>query len=73
MNIRLPQQSDSSDLKRILKDTELFPPDMLEGMLTPFFENPSGAERWLVCENESGSTIGFCYYRMEPLTEGPGI
>lgn len=70
MNIRSPLKSDLSDLTRVLNDTDLFPAEMLEEMIAPFFNEPNSSDRWLVCELENSEVIGFCYFRPEPLTDG---
>ncbi len=70
MYIRLPVKSDLADIKLVLKDTDLFPVEMLEEMMAPFFDDPQSRERWLVCENTDGRVFGFSYVRPEPLTEG---
>ena len=70
MNIRVLNKSDVPGVALILKDTGLFPADMLEEMISPFFDAPDGHERWLVCEDNNDGVIGFCYFRPEPLAEG---
>lgn len=70
MNIRTPTTSDLSAIALVLDDTELFPQDLLEEMMAPFFDEPEGPEKWLVCEDEGSAVIGFCYFRPEPLADG---
>ena len=69
MNIRKPSSSDLPDIRLILEDTELFPPEMLEGMLEPFLQGDEQQDRWLVCETETDGVIGFSYTRAEELAE----
>ncbi len=68
MNIRKPTSSDISDIKVILEDTDLFPPEMLGEMLDPFLQGNEQQDRWLVCETETDGVIGFSYTRYEDLT-----
>lgn len=70
MNIRQAKKSDLPDITLILNDTNLFPAEMLEEMISPFLLEPDGPEKWLVCEDDSGQVVGFCYYRPEPFAEG---
>ena len=69
MNIRAATPNDLADIERVLEDTDLFPPDMLEEMIELFFSG-SPDERWLVCELEDAGVMGFSYARTEMLTEG---
>jgi ribosomal protein S18 acetylase RimI-like enzyme len=61
MNIREPVRSDLPDIKLILNDTELFPPEYLDEMIEPFFADPDNNERWLVLETEDAGVAGFSY------------
>lgn len=70
MTIRPPLASDLPAIARVLEDTELFPAEMLEGMMTPFFQEPDTQDKWLVCQNDDGHVTGFSFVRPEPLTEG---
>jgi RimJ/RimL family protein N-acetyltransferase len=70
MLIRPPKKSDLAAISLVLADTELFPAEMLEEMIAPFFEDPTGSEKWLVHEHEAEGVIGFAYFRPEPLAEG---
>ena len=62
MNSRKPTSSDRSDIKLILEDTDLFPPEMLEDMIEPFLHGNEHQDRWLVCETETDGVIGFSYF-----------
>lgn len=56
-------------LKRVLDQVELFPSEMLDDMIAPFFAGADD-EIWLsFCDNEA-AVAGFCYAKREPLTEG---
>ena len=70
MNIREPVRSDLPDIKLILNDTELFPPEYLDEMIEPFFADPDKNKRWLVLETEDAGVAGFSYARPEALAEG---
>lgn len=69
-HIRIPTQADLPDLKRVVAEAELFPVDMLDEMIMPFLHDPGHPDQWLVCEGPDGRTIGFAYFRPEPLTKG---
>ena len=68
MNIRAPVDNDLADIEIILNDTELFPPEMLDDMMQPFFAGEN--EQWLVCEDATTGIVGFSYTRPETLTDG---
>lgn len=70
MNIRIPTSADLPDMALILEDTDLFPPDMLDAMIDPFFNDANNQDRWLVFETTNAEVIGFSYTRPEPLAEG---
>ena len=70
MLIRPTLRSDLKAISLILDETDLFPAEMLEEMISPFFDDPGSAESWLVQEHDAEGVIGFAYFRPEPLTEG---
>ena len=70
MITRFPKQSDLPAILLILDETELFPPEMLDGLILPFFEDANHQEQWFVYETNEGEVVGFAYCRPEPLTEG---
>ena len=70
MNIRAPAPTDVTAIKRIVQDTDLFPPDLLDKMIEPFLCGNDAQDQWLVCETERDGVIGFSYCRREQLTEG---
>lgn len=69
MKIRLLQQQDIPGIKLILEETQLFPSDMLEDMVSGFFDETGPEALWLTCEDE-GAAIGFCYSVPEQMTDG---
>ncbi len=68
-NIRALKRSDLVNLKVILDQTELFPSDMLDEMVDPFFNDPVCSDLWQVYEHE-GRPVAFLYCVHEKLTEG---
>jgi len=68
MDIRYTEPGDIADLKSVLDQTELFPSEMLEEMLSGFL-NGDNEELWLTCETD-GRAIGFCYTVPVQLAEG---
>ena len=70
MNIRAPAPSDLPAIERVLEDTELFPTEMLEAMIEPFFNDADSQDRWLVCEVDEVGVIGFSFTRPETLADG---
>lgn len=70
MIIRFPNKSDLSAISLILDDTELFPKELLEEMIQPFFEDSLCDEQWFVCEDPDYGVLGFAFCRPEPFTEG---
>ncbi|MEM9530901.1 MAG: GNAT family N-acetyltransferase [Pseudomonadota bacterium] len=70
MKIRTPTRSDLAQLRLVVEDCELFPVEMLEGMMSPFFDEPDCLDRWLVTEAPDRQVTGLAYFRPEPLTEG---
>lgn len=53
----------------MLNGTELFPSEMLPGMVSSFLSSDESADIWLTCETD-GKAIGFCYAVPEELAEG---
>ncbi|MEM8486569.1 MAG: GNAT family N-acetyltransferase [Bacteroidota bacterium] len=70
MTIRIPKRSDLPAISRILDETALFPPEILDEMIAPFFDDAEQPEKWFVCEDGEGGVVGFAYCRPEPLTVG---
>jgi GNAT superfamily N-acetyltransferase len=69
MTIRLTTSSDISALQIVLDKTNLFPPEMLPDMISPFLSSGPSDEIWLTCEHD-GTAVGFSYARQEKFTEG---
>ena len=67
-NIRSLKQSDITKLKVVLDQTELFPSEMLEDMVNPFFNDSDCTDFWQVYEHH-GEPVGFLYCIQEKLTE----
>ena len=70
MNIRKPTSNDISAIKRVLRDTDLFPPPLLDDMIEPFLNGSESQEQWLVCEADDVGVVGFTYTRAEPFADG---
>ncbi|MEM7441641.1 MAG: GNAT family N-acetyltransferase [Pseudomonadota bacterium] len=67
MRIRPTSSTDIPALQTILRDTGLFPPEMLPDMLAAHLA-AQGEALWLTCED--GAVSGFCYAEPEALTDG---
>lgn len=67
--IRKVRKNDLPHLKDVLNSIELFPSEMLEDMISDFFNNPETEEIWFTAtENDIPISIGYC--APEKLTEG---
>lgn len=67
--IRKVKKDDLQYLKDVLDSIELFPSEILEDMISDFFNNPETEEIWFTAtENEMPISIGYC--APEKLTEG---
>lgn len=67
--IRKVKKDDLQYLKDVLNSIELFPSEILEDMISDFFNNPETEEIWFTAtENEMPISIG--YFTPEKLTEG---
>jgi ribosomal protein S18 acetylase RimI-like enzyme len=68
-NIRAVYKGDFEELKTVIETSGLFPPDLLEGMLSDFFTNPETQDIWLTkLINEKPVAIAYC--APERLTAG---
>lgn len=65
--IRPVVPDDQPALKRIIEDTEMFPPDMLDEMIAGFFSEEGSDEIWLTHDNDGAKAIGYC--RPEEMTD----
>ena len=55
-------------VKRIVAETEMFPPEMVDAMAAPFLNGHGGEESWLVTDD--GEPVAVAYYAPERMTEG---
>lgn len=67
--IRMVTKNDISDLKQVLDTIELFPSDMLDDMISDYFNKPETEEIWFT-ETKDGRPISIGYCAPEQLTEG---
>ena len=67
--IREATPSDIPALKTIIASTDLFPADMLDDMIAPFFSGAGADEIWLIVEHDS-APVGLAYCAAERMTEG---
>ena len=68
-NIRKIIKNDIEDLKSVLHTIELFPAEMLDDMMSDYFENPETEDIWFTAvHNEKPVSIGYC--APEKLTDG---
>ena len=56
-------------MKSIVDSTELFPSEMLNDMVAPFFNGNHAEEIWLIVE-QSDQQVGLAYCASERMTEG---
>lgn len=66
--IRPIVRADLPALKRVIASTDLFPPDMLEGMMDGHLNGASDAVLWLTFANPH--PVAIAYAAPEPMTEG---
>jgi ribosomal protein S18 acetylase RimI-like enzyme len=60
-NIRAITRHDLEDLKAVIESSGLFPPELLEGMLSGFFADPENQEIWLTkIIDEKPVAIAYC-------------
>ena len=67
--IRPTTRDDLPALKSIIEATEMFPPDMLDGMIEGFFSDPATQELWFTFE-DNAIPLSVVYCAPETLTEG---
>ncbi|MEM8961353.1 MAG: GNAT family N-acetyltransferase [Acidobacteriota bacterium] len=65
--VREAVPSDLEAMRRIV-DATLFPADLLDGMVRPFFEDPDCQAFWLVFDRDG--VLGLVYAEPESMTEG---
>lgn len=66
--IRAVTPDDLAALKRVIDAVGLFPSEMLDAMIAPFFEGEPGGEFWLVFDD--GDVQAVAYAAPERMTEG---
>ena len=69
MRIRPTLPEDLPALREVLDGTELFPADMLSGMIEGILSGSSHDDVWLTCEVDRRA-VGFCYAALEQLPDG---
>ena len=68
-NIRKIEKGDLDALKVVLNSIELFPAEMLEDMISDYFENPNSQDLWFTATlNETPIAIAYC--APEKFTDG---
>lgn len=67
-NIRSAEKQDINHIKRIAEETELFPSEMLDEMISGYFDS-SKADIWFVYV-DAGEAISFGFCEPERMTEG---
>ncbi len=67
--IRPTSVEDVPRLKSIVAATELFPPELLDGMLDGYLNRDDCRDVWLTMEDDQGP-IGLAYVAPEPMTDG---
>ncbi|MEN9566391.1 MAG: hypothetical protein RLZZ69_1587 [Cyanobacteriota bacterium] len=67
-NIRAVTPNDLPDLKAVIKANDLFPSDMLDEMISGYFNNESESEFWFTYEDRKPVAIAYC--APERMTEG---
>lgn len=67
-NIRAVTPNDLPDLKVVIEANDLFPSDMLDEMISGYFNNESESEFWFTYEDNKPVAIAYC--APERMTEG---
>jgi ribosomal protein S18 acetylase RimI-like enzyme len=66
--IRAVTPNDIPDLKVVIEANDLFPSDMLDDMISGYFNNESESEFWFTYEDSKPVAIAYC--APERMTEG---
>lgn len=67
-NIRPVKPDDLSILKAVIEANDLFPSDMLDEMISGYFDNDSSRDIWLTYEDKEPVAIAYC--APEQMTQG---
>ena len=67
-NIRAVKSDDLAALKTAIAANDLFPPEMLDDMMTDYFNNPDSKDIWFTYVQNEPVAIAFC--APEKMTEG---
>ncbi|MEO0376481.1 MAG: GNAT family N-acetyltransferase [Cyanobacteria bacterium P01_A01_bin.17] len=67
--IRPARTDDLTALKTVIDANDLFPSEMLEDMMSDYFNNESSREFWLA-DDQDGEAIAVAYCAPERMTEG---
>ena len=70
LQIRPVSKQDIQALKSVLETIELFPAQMLDGMLADYLDNPKSQELWFTATDENNVPLSIGYCAPEKLTEG---
>lgn len=66
--IRLAKADDIPALKRIVEDTDMFPPEMLDDMMAGYLTDPECQDFWLTYDDNGPVAIAYC--APERMAEG---
>ena len=67
--IRLVNRNDLDALKKVIDSNELFPSELLDEMIQPYFREGNDTEFWITYE-ENNTPIAVAYYAPERMTVG---
>ncbi len=67
--IRPTVPGDVPALKALIESSGLFPPDMLDDMLAPYFQQVQASPHFWLTDDENGP-VAVAYYAAERMTEG---
>ncbi|GAB4526698.1 MAG: GNAT family N-acetyltransferase [Pleurocapsa sp.] len=68
IKIRPVKSNDLPELKLIIDANCLFPSDMLDEMISEYFENDNSKDYWITYEEDK--LVGLAYYAPERMAEG---
>ncbi len=66
--IRAVRRDDAAALKAVIDATFLFPGEMLDAMLAPYFDGVATEDVWLTCDD--GAPVAVAYHAPERMTSG---